>query len=83
MRLGRSFEHMRRLEALGSALLVVGLALLPAFGATFQLGVELSAVEQIRRASEGPPTTEPIATYEVDPTTNEAHLRVHSVSVRR
>jgi hypothetical protein len=72
-----------RLRVLGATLLVLGLTLLPAAGAMFQLGVQLSMIAALHRAAEGTGQMEPVATYEVDEATGEASMRLHSVLVRR
>jgi hypothetical protein len=79
----RQAASSQRAKAVGGTLLVVGTALLPAFGALFQLAAQLDAIDRMHREAEGPPTMEPIATYEADPSTGEASMRLHSVVVRR
>jgi hypothetical protein len=73
---------MRKLKALRGALMVLAIALLPAGGALFQLGVALDKVAHL----DGPAretTVETVGTYEVDSTRFEAGLRLHAARVAR
>jgi hypothetical protein len=75
---------MRKMKALGATTVIVGLAMFPAVGAIANLGAGLGAIDrmhQLRKAAPRSKTREVIGTYEVDPTTSVAGIRLHEVDV--
>jgi hypothetical protein len=77
---------MNKRRALGGTVLVVTLAVFPVVGALGELGAGLAAVDRMHARADragAAGTSEVVGTYEVDPSTMTAGLRLHEVRVRR